>query len=138
MKARMNIPLTRYGGLFSWDQHTIDRLAQAAVDVAAKVGIRIEDDTEGIYLEEAERAGAVVDRNANAVLFRRKEIEQAVEVMRTTAPASDPPRPADKPKGRDERFLVGNGANLLFDWAKWTVRAPERRDLVDLCSFAQG
>ena len=69
-------------------------------------------------------------------MFMRWQIEDTIEVMRKTWPAPDPLRPIRTvPNGRDEKFFVGNGANLMFDWDAWTVKAPMAQDIVRLCQW---
>ena len=59
-RVNMDIPLARYRDVLSWDQPTIDRLVEASVRLAVQVGIRIDNDEEGVYLSEAETRGSRV------------------------------------------------------------------------------
>lgn len=137
-QVNLNIPVAHFQNVLSWDNATIERLVRAAVELAQKVGLRLDDDTEGIYLKEAESKGAKIDWNANAVMFSEADIEKTIDVMRTTLPAPIPLRKLNISHGRKERFSVGNGANLLFDWKTWQVKPPSAADLVDVCRWAQG
>ena len=138
-RVNLNIPLARFHNVLSWDKSTVDRLVRAAAEMAQKVGLRLDDDVEGIYLKEAESKGARIDWNARAVMFTEKDINETIAVMRKTAPMPRPPRELSVVKeGRKECFAVGNGANLLFDWESWQVKAPGAKDLVSLCQWADG
>lgn len=137
-RVTLNIPLTHFRNLLSWNQETIDRLVRAACEVAVKVGLRLDDDAEGVYLKEAEAKGARIDWDARAVMFSESDIQETITVMRESFPVSSPLRERAETEGRDERFLVGNGANLLFDWDAWQTRPPAAADLIDVCHWAQG
>lgn len=138
-RVHLNIPVSHFESVLSWDEATIKRLVGQAVDVAVKMGLRLDDDEEGVYLEEAGRAGAKIDRDGRIVRFSEKDIQATIAVMRKTQAAPQPLRPrAVCVEGREERFELGNGANLLFDWAAWQARAPAAEDLVAVCRWAQG
>lgn len=136
--VHLNIPVAHFGQVLSWDQATIDRLVDEAIRVAMKIGLRLDDDAEGIYLEEAKKGGAKVDPNARAVLFTKKDIQETIRVMRKTSPAPKPLRGICATSGRDEKLSLGNGGNLYFDWDQWEARAPEVKDLLGVCHWAQG
>ncbi len=137
--VNLNIPVSHSHNVLSWDKADIGRLVSAAIDVAVRVGMRLGDDAEGIFLSEAESKGARIDWNARAVMFREADIEETIAIMRQTKPAPEPVRPLSiSDKGRDERFAVGNGANMLFDYDAWQVRPPTASDMVELCRWAQG
>ena len=138
-RVRLELPVSRRGPVLSWSRETVDRLAGEACRVAREMGIRLDDDREGVYVMEAERKGARVDRAQRVVRFTDRDIEETLAVMRSTRPAPAPLRPAvDAALGRDETFVVGNGGNLLFDWSLWQVRPPTPADMVSLCRWAQG
>ena len=135
----LNIPLTRFGPVLSWDQPTIDRLVQKAVELAVQMGICLSDDAEGIYLREAQDKGARVDPKDRTVRFSENQVRETIGVMQKTLPASQASSNQTVPeKGREEKFIVGNGANLLFDWDKWQVKPPALPDFIDLCRWAPG
>jgi trimethylamine:corrinoid methyltransferase-like protein len=138
-RVHLNIPVASFQAVLSWDKRTIDALVDKAIDLAVKVGLRLEQDGDGKYLKEAQSKGARPDWDAHAAMFTRAQVEQTIEVMRKTLPAPDPLRPPKRaPRGRDEKFFVGDGSNLMFDWDRWTVKAPEVKDIVWLCRWAQG
>lgn len=138
-QVNLNIPVSHFQSVLSWDKQTIDALAEKAIDLTVKVGLRLDEDKDGIYLAEAESKGAKIDRQNQAVMFTRRQVEETIEVMRKTKPVPDPLRPLSICRqGRDEKFLVGNGANLLFDWESWTAKSLCAADLVELCQWAQG
>lgn len=137
-RATLNIPLARHRDVLSWDQTTIDRLVAAAIEAAVKVGLKLDDDAESVYLKEAEKRGMRIDWGERAVMFSDKDIRDTIDVMRKTRPVPAPLREATTTAGREERFLVGNGANLLFDFEAWDVKAPTATDLVTACQWAQG
>jgi len=136
-RVNINIPLAHFTDVLSWDQSTIDRLVEAAIEAAVKIGLRLDDDNEGIYLKEAESKSAKIDWDARAVMFTDVDVRQTMEVMRQTKTSQQRPL-AICEHGRDEKFEVGNGANLLFDWENWTAKAPTVQDMVDTCHWAQG
>jgi len=137
--VHLNIPVAHFRSVLSWDQQTIDSLVDKAIDLAVKVGLRLEQDADGKYLTEAQSKGARADWTEHAAMFTRKQIEDTMEVMRKTWPVPDPLRPIHSvPGGRDQKFFVGDGANLLFDWDAWTVKAPTAQDIVWLSHWAQG
>ena len=138
-RVNVNIPLSHSTSVLSWDRQTIDSLVDKSIEVAAKVGLRLDDDKDGIFLAEAQAKGAKIDRDNNAVMFTRGQIEQAIEVMRSTSPAEIPLRPLScNVKERQAMFDLGNGANLVFDWNNWNARPAKTADLVELCQWAQG
>jgi trimethylamine:corrinoid methyltransferase-like protein len=138
-RVHLNIPVAGFRSVLSWDKPTIDSLVDKAIDLAVKVGIRLEQDADGKYLTEAQSKGAKADWDAHAAMFSRAQIEQTIEVMRKTWPAPDPLRQMRTvPLGRDEKFFVGNGSNLMFDWDAWRVKAPTVQDVAWLCHWAQG
>ena|GEM_PF-1280609 len=137
-RVNINIPLSRYQDLLSWDQPTIDRLVEAAVQMVVQIGLRIDNDSDGVYLKEAESKGARIDRANGAVMFTEEDVRQTIEVMRKTSPVPQPYQDMCSSTGREEKFMPGNGANLLFDWDQWTVKAPSVSDIVELCQWAQG
>ena len=138
-RVHINIPVAHFGPVLSWDTETIGRMVQAAAGIAVQVGLRLDDDGAGPYLKEAETKGARVDWNSRDVVFTAAQIEETMAVMRKTQPAPMPLRERTlAPQGREQQFTVGNGANLLFDWAAWQAVAPTAADLVDLCHWAQG
>ena len=138
-RVNLNIPVAHFRDVLSWDKSTIDRLVSAAVEVAQRVGLRLDDDTEGIYLKEAESKGAKIDWNLRAALFTESDIHETIAAMRKTLPAPSPLRErAISVDGRDERFMVGNGGNLLFDLDAWQAKAPTAADIVEICLWAEG
>ncbi len=137
-KVYLNIPIAHFGNVLTWERAAIDRLVGAAVEVAQKVGLRLDDDAEGVYLKEAEDRGARVDLDARAVMFSESDIAETIAAMRKTRPVPTPLRERARTAGREERSLVGNGGNLLFDWEAWQPRPPAASDLVDACHWAQG
>ena len=119
-QVHLNIPVARFQNVLSWDAATINHLVGKAIDVAARVGLRLDDDAKGVYLEEVERKGAKINRDERTVLFTEEDIQGTIAVMRQTQPVPDPLRPrAVCEQGREQRFGVGNGANLFFDWDAW-------------------
>lgn len=137
-QVHLNIPVAHFGNVLTWEQATIDRLVKTAVEVAQNVGLRLDDDAEGVYLKEAEGRSARIDSDARAVMFSESDIAETIAVMRKTRPVPTPLRERATTAGREERFLVGNGGNLLFDWEAWQPRPPVASDLVDACHWAQG
>lgn len=137
-RAHLNIPLSHHKSVLSWDKSTIERLVESATELAREVGIRLDDDPEGVYLREAESKGAEIDWESRAVMFSRSDVEKTIECMRSTLPAPQPIRDICSTEGREEKFLVGNGANLLFDWESWQPKAPSVDDLIDVCRWAEG
>lgn len=133
------MPAAHFQNVLSWDRGTIDQLVDKAIDLAVKVGLRLDEDKEGAYLKEAESKGARIDWENQAVMFTREQIEQAIAVMRKTRPAPNPIRPLTAcAEGREVKFDAGNGANLLFDWESWSVRPARAADLIELSQWAQG
>ena len=137
-RVHIDIPLAQSGSVLSWDQSDIDRLVERAVDLAVRVGLRLDEDSEGVYLREAEGKGARIDWEAQAAMFTHEQIADTVAVLRETSPAGTPLRGRAGPGEREGRFVVGNGANLLFDWDAWQVKAPGAVDLARVCHWAQG
>ena len=137
-RVHLNIPLAHFQNVLSWDQADIDHLVNAAVDLAVKVGLRLDEDREGVYLKEAEGKGTTIDWEAQAAMFTREQIEETMDVMRKTSPVKTPLRDRVRPQKREARFMVGNGANLVFDWDAWQVKGPTNADVVKLCHWAQG
>lgn len=138
-RVHLNIPGAHFHNILSWDQETIDQLVDKAVDLAVKTGLRLDEDKEGVYLREAECKGAGIDWDNQAVMFTREQVEQTMDVMRKTEPVPDPLRPLSLcEEGRDVEFLVGNGANMPFDWESWNVRPAKVEDLIELSQWAQG
>lgn len=137
-RVNLNIPVAHFQEVLSWDGTTIDRLVSAACEVARRVGLRLDDDVRGTYLKEVEKRGAKVHWGTRAVSFSEADIDETIEVMRKSSPTSKPLRPLSISSGREERFGVGNGANLLFDWEDWQVKAPTSADFVELCCWAEG
>jgi len=137
-RVQLNIPLAHFQNILSWDQADIDQCVDRAVDLTVKVGLRLDQDREGEYLKEAEGKGARIDWEARAAMFTREQIEETMDVMRQTLPAPEPVRGLVAPETRDHGFHVGNGANLMFGWDAWQVKAPTSADLVTLCHWAQG
>ena len=138
MQVHLQIPLAHFQSVLSWDKPLIDSLADKAVGVAEKIGLRLDEEGAAVYLKEAESKGCRIDWPQRTALFRRSDIEKTIEVMRRTNPLPQPQRELITGEIRDARFNVGNGANLLFDWDKWQVKAPDKTDLVNLCRWAQG
>ena len=139
-KIYLNIPVSSFGNVFSWDKATIDKLVDHAVKLAVAVGLRLDEDEEGIYLKQAESRGAKIDRDARAVMFSEAQILEVMSVMRKTSPAPEPlSRPSISENDRPRIGLhVGNGANLLFDFDAWQPKSPTGSDLVEICQWAQG
>jgi len=138
-RVGLNIPVSHFTSMLSWDKATIDELVQKAIDVAVKVGLRIDEDEGKVYLEEAESKGARVDWPAKAAMFTRDQIEETIAVMVKTVPVPNPYRElAKNDEGCQKTFWVGNGGNLIFDWENWTAKGPTRQDMVELCNWAQG
>lgn len=138
-RVNINIPAAHFHSVLSWDKDTIDRLVSDAVDLVCKIGLQLYDDDRGIYLKEAESKNASIDWNCRAVNFTRCQVQETIEIMRQTRPVPDPLRPMVlSEKGRDERFFVGNGANLVFDWDSWQATAPAACDIVEISQWVQG
>ena len=139
MKTYLQIPLAHFQSVLSWDKATITKLVEKAIEVALKVGLRIDEDAGEVYLKEAEKKGARIDWNNRAVLFSRQQIEKTISVMQETGPAPKPLRELTTgTKPGESYYGVGNGANLYFDWETWQAKAPEKSDLVNICRWAQG
>ncbi len=137
--VNLNIPVAHFTNVLSWNDKTISQLVDKAIELAAKVGLRLDEDTEGVYLKEAESKGAAIDWNNQAVMFTREQIEDTIEVMRKTRPVPEPLRPLSHcTEGRQTKFLAGNGANLYFDWDAWTARPATAGDIIELSCWAQG
>lgn len=138
MRVHLNIPVARKTPVLTWDDDVIAELVEAAVKLTVSVGLRLDDD-EGVYLSEARSKGAAVDDKRHTVKFTEAQVAETIRVMRATNPVTAPLRPSSRAElGRDEKFGVGNGANMVFDWEAWTVKAPSSHDLVELCHWAQG
>jgi len=138
MRVHLNIPVARKNPVLTWDNDVIAELVKAAIKLTVSVGLRLDDD-EGAYLSEAKSKGAAVDSERHAVKFTESQVEETIRVMRAASPVADPLRPPSRAKlGRDQKFCVGNGANMVFDWDAWTVKAPGAHDLAELCHWAQG
>ena len=138
-QVHLNIPVSHFQNVLSWDEQAIKALVEKATGLAVRVGLRLDEDKEGIYLKEAERKGAKIDRQNRAVMFTQEQVERTIAVMQKTTPVPDPMRPLSIcERGREHRFLIGNGANLLFDWKSWAVKRGSTADLIDLCQWAQG
>jgi trimethylamine:corrinoid methyltransferase-like protein len=138
-KIHLNIPVAYTGNILSWDDATIKKLLGQAIRVVVKTGLQLPDDHEGIFLNEAESRGLTVDSSARAVMFTESQVEETIAVMRKTTPVGTPVKNrVVSDEGRQERFCVGNGANLVFDWDDWQVKAPSGEDLVELCRWAEG
>ena len=56
--VHVNIPVAHFRSVLSWDKQTIDSLVDKAIDLAVKVGLRLEQDVDGKYLQEAQSKGA--------------------------------------------------------------------------------
>lgn len=139
MHTHLNIPLTHSQGILTWDKNTIDHLVQAAIRLVVKIGLCLPDDGDGIYLAEAEKKGARIERSTRTVKFTEEDVAETIAVLRRTSPVPAPLRPlATSQKGRKETFHVGNCGNFIFDWDSWQARAPSVRDLVRICWWAQG
>lgn len=138
-RVNLNIPVSHFQNVLSWDKPTIDALVEKAIELVVKIGLRLDEDKEGIYLKEAESKGAKIDWENQAVMFTKRQIEETIEIMRKTCPVPDPLRPLSIcEQGRHGKFSVGNGANLLFNWNKWDVKRPSTADLVELSQWVQG
>ena len=68
-RVHLNIPLAHFQNVLSWDQTDIDQCVDRAVDLAVRVGLRLDEDREGKYLKEAEGKGATIDWGAQAAMF---------------------------------------------------------------------
>ena len=53
-RVGLNIPVSHFTSMLTWDKATIDELVQKAIDVAVKVGLRVDEEGGKVYLEEAE------------------------------------------------------------------------------------
>ena len=138
-RVNLNIPVTNFRNVLSWNKEQIDHLVDRAIDIAVRIGIRIDDDHDGKYLNEVQDKGAKVDFNERSVKFTLEDIAKTIEVMKKTAPLSDPLSPLVTVNNRSKRdTTIGNGANLIFDWDSWEARGPSKEDLVDVCNWAQG
>ena len=60
-RVHLNIPAAHFHNVLCWDEKTIEQLVDKAVDLAVKVGLRLDEDKEGVYLKEAESKGAEID-----------------------------------------------------------------------------
>ena len=75
-RVHLNIPVAGFQAVLSWDKPTIDALVDKAIDLAVKVGLRLEQDGDGKYLKEAHSKGARADWDAHAAMFTREQVEQ--------------------------------------------------------------
>jgi len=137
-QVSLNIPVTHFQPLLSWDQRMIERLTQSAIDLAVTVGVRLDDDHEGVFLKEAASKGAKANWNTRAVEFTQTDIEETVAVLQRSQPAAQPLRERIVCPSRHEKFLAGNGANLFFDYDAWQAKRGTQADLVELSQWAQG
>lgn len=132
-RTYISLPVARYDDVLSWDQAAIDRLLRHAYEVAMKLGCHIEEEE---YLREIESKGGKIDWNRRAVVPTEKQLDEVGDVLKKTAPVTrrfDPVTSAGfAPVG------IGNGGNMVFDWEKWSAKAPAAKDLVWVCKFAQG
>lgn len=114
----------------------MDELCERCLDIAERAGLQIEAD-EGDYPNQLKKLGARVE--GNTVYFTRAQLLDTLDVLRRCHPAGDPARRLTSPAGRDaQEVLVGNGANLVFDWEKWNVTPGDRFTLASLADWAQG
>lgn len=137
-RVLIDMPLAQHGAILSWDKGTIDELVNKAIDLTVKIGLRIDQDADGRYLGEARERGAGADAASGAVLFSRAQVEETIAVMRDTLPAPQPLRSRGAAESGRGGLVVGNGANLLFDWDAWQAKGPDRDELKELCRWAQG
>jgi trimethylamine:corrinoid methyltransferase-like protein len=137
--ARLNIPVSHFMDMLSWDQGIVGRLLGMSVEIACRNGIQLEDDYNGIYLGEISKKGGKVDWNSRTVFFCEDDIHKTLSEMRRSFPLPIPARDITWVKDRKASgFNVGNEANLIFDWDKWEARLPERNDLMELCRWVEG
>ena len=138
-RINVNIPVANFRSVLSWDKEQIDHLVGRAIDIAVKIGIKIDGDHEGKYLNEARDKGVKVDFNERSVKFTSEDIAKTIGVMKKTAPVHDPLSPLVAVNSRSKNTtIIGNGGNLIFDWDNWETRGPSKEDLVDVCNWAQG
>ena len=71
-QVSLNIPVAHFQPLLSWEQRTIDRLTQSAIGLAVTMGVRLDDDHEGVFVKEAQSKGAEVDCDTRTVKFTEK------------------------------------------------------------------
>lgn len=146
MRVTVSLPLRRFTGVLSWDAATLERLVDAAVRAATGVGLRLDDDHDGARLEEAACAGADVDRGERLVRFTERDIRDTIAAMRSTvavppsgeAGGTSTGEDGARAAGRDATYLAGNGAQLVFDGARWAARTANADDLREACRRAQG
>ena len=130
----INLPVNHYDDLLSWDDATVTRLLGHARELAAKMGCRVGSDA---YLSEAERRGGNVDRGRHLVLPTERQLDAVCDRLKTTSPCAR--RSERLRRGKTfEPLMVGNGANLLFDWETWSTKPPVARDLAWVAQWVQG
>ncbi len=138
-KIHLNIPAAYTGNILSWDDQTLKRLVREVIRVVVRTGLQIPDDPDRVFLKEVKSKGLMVDEGFCAVMFTESQVEETMALLRKSAPLGKPAKNrVVSEAGREEQFWVGNGANLVFDWAAWQVKAPTGEDLVELCRWAQG
>ena len=133
-RVRLILPGNRCNDLLSWDRQEIDRCIQNAIELAKKMGCRVDSEE---YLREAEKKGARIDWNRHATVPTERQIQDVCSVLRKTNPMQDQAEPPAG-RGKFEPVHVGNGGNLLFDWNQWCARIPKTADLQRVCRWAQG
>lgn len=135
-RVTLRLPLAASGPVLTWNRSQLDELCERCLDIAERAGLQIEAD-EGDYPEQLKKLGVRVE--GNTVYFTRAQLVDTLDVLRRCHPAGDPARRLTSPAGRDaQEVLVGNGANLVFDWEKWNVTPGDRFTLASLADWAQG
>lgn len=128
-RVYINSPVLSMGDLLTWDKPVIDRLVLAVYEILEKVGIEIRSKE---YLKKLEAVGARVDWSNHSVHFKEEDATETANRMKET---HDKLLRAEKPQ---KTFLVGNGANLCFDWDSWQAVRPTGEMLRDITRWAEG
>ena len=137
-RVQVNIPLVSARALLSWDKPTLDHLVEQSHRHGGRGGAAGGPGRAGRIPQgggsrrsphRLGRAGGDVHAQAG----RGHDRGHAADL-----PRAGPAAARDVREGPRRAFFVGNGANLLFDWDRWQVRAPDAADLVELCRWAAG
>jgi len=132
-KINLQVPIRHMGELFTWGEEERQLIAQAAVEILDKVGMKIQGEDN---LRMIEQAGGRVNWETNTVHFSEEETLATARKLAESSPARG--RVDLLTCERPTSFGVGNGGSLWFDWECWKAVPATRRDLRNLTRWAEG